>query len=287
MLDLPKDPSNQEGRVSVYRLPGLSNRAASVVVKMAEDAFPDWHRPRGRPKAVDLVDALRLALTHLRRNTTYEELGQDNTLAASTAWSYVQTMTAFLADALGVDAAWLAVMVRDKVCLVDGTLVTVFNWRHRSDLYSGKHRRYGMNLQVVVDLHGRLVGMSRPLPGSWHDVHCLVESGLMPALSGSGGWIGDAGYQGRAGISPIKKKPGVDRAAPDREFNTALAKLRAPGEWANAHLKNWRILATRYRGDLRRLDNVTAAVCGLQILNEQFSERRLSFDRVHSVLISE
>jgi len=271
----------------VYRLPGLSNRASSVVMKMAEDAFPDWHRPRGRHKAVDLVDALRLALTHLRRNTTYQELGEDNAMAASTAWSYVQTMTAFLAEALGVDAAWLAVAVSDKVCLVDGTLVTVFNWRHRSDLYSGKHRRYGMNLQVVVDLHGQLVGVSRPLPGSWHDSHCLAESGLMPALSGAGGWIGDAGYQGCEGISPIKKKPGVDRAEADQEFNTVLAKLRAPGEWANAHLKNWRILATRYRGDLSRLDNVTAAVCGLQILNEQFSERRLSFDRVRSVLISE
>ena len=101
----------------MYRLPGLSNSATSVLVKMAEDAFPDWHRPRGRHKAVDLVGALRLALTHLRRNTTYEELGEDNAMAASTAWSHVQTMTAFLADALGVDAAWLAVTVSDKVCL--------------------------------------------------------------------------------------------------------------------------------------------------------------------------
>lgn len=50
----------------------------------------------------------------------------------------------------------------------------------------------------------------------------------MPALSGSGGWIADAGYQGCEGISPIKKKPGVDRAESDREFNTVLAKLRAP-----------------------------------------------------------
>ena len=52
--------------------------------------------------------------------------------------------------------------------------MTVFNWGHRTDLYSGKHRRYGMNLQVVVDLHGRLVGMSQPMPGSWHDSHCLA-----------------------------------------------------------------------------------------------------------------
>jgi hypothetical protein len=29
----------------------------------------------------------------------------------------------------------------------------VFNWRHRKDLFSGKHRQYGMNVQVVADLH--------------------------------------------------------------------------------------------------------------------------------------
>lgn len=78
-----------------------------------------------------------------------------------------QTRTALLAQALGVATARLAVAVRDTVCLVDNTLVTVFTWRHRDELYSGKHRRYGITLQGMADVHGRLVGISRPLPGRW------------------------------------------------------------------------------------------------------------------------
>ena len=43
-------------------------------------------------------------------------------------------------------------------------------------------------------------------------------------------------------------------------------------EWAIAHLKNWRILATRYRSDLSRIDTDIQAVAGLQKLNEAHAE---------------
>jgi hypothetical protein len=48
-------------------------------------------------------------------------------------------------------------LLQGKVCLVDGTLVPTFNWKHRKDLLSGKHRRHGVNVQLFVDLHGRVI----------------------------------------------------------------------------------------------------------------------------------
>ncbi|WP_322779153.1 transposase family protein, partial [Frankia sp. Cas4] len=72
-------------------------------------------------------------------------------------------------------------------------LVVVFNWRHRKDLYSGKHRRYGVNIQVIVDLHGRVLGVSRAFPGSWHDMRCFSEAELARLVEYSGGLIGDKG----------------------------------------------------------------------------------------------
>ena len=51
-------------------------------------------------------------------------------------------------------------------------------------------------------------------------------------------------------------------------------------EWAIAHLENWRILATRYRSDLSRIDTDIQAVAGLQKLNEAHAERRRAFDRI-------
>lgn len=110
-------------------------------------------------------------------------------------------MVAFLADVLSAaDPADLSVLVASKVCLIDGTLVPTFNERHRQDLQSGKHRRYSLNVQLLVDLHGRLIGVSRAFPGSWHDVHCFREAGWVDLVRQSGGGIGNLGYKGEPDI---------------------------------------------------------------------------------------
>lgn len=261
----------------LYRLPGLSLRAGEYVVNLVHEEFEDWDCGQGRPRGVSAVEALRLALCHLRRNCTYGELAEDNGIAPSTAWFYVQLMTVFLAEVLGRSEEDLRAAVAGKVCVVDGSLVPVFNWRHRGDLYSGKHRDHGVNVQAIVDIHGRLVGTSRAFPGSRHDSWCFEQSGFGAILAYSGGGVGDSGYQGCGLVSPIKKRPGIDRLEHDIAFNTGLAKVRVSAEWGFAHAKNWRILAGRYRGDLCRIDSVVQAVTGLQILNERFSGRRLTF----------
>ncbi len=74
----------------MYRLPGLSKKAAAVVVGLAEEEFPDWTRGVGRPKALTLVEALRLTLCRLRRNATYNDLHEDFAIGTTTAWDYHQ-----------------------------------------------------------------------------------------------------------------------------------------------------------------------------------------------------
>ena len=41
-------------------------RPADVVVELATEEFPDWHRPVGRPRKLTLVQALRLTLCRPR-----------------------------------------------------------------------------------------------------------------------------------------------------------------------------------------------------------------------------
>lgn len=270
---------------ALYRLPGLSLRAAAFVIELAELEFPDWRKPVGRPKLLSLREALRLTLCRLRRNATYQDLHEDFDIGKTTAWDYHQDMVAFLAEVLGTDAQGsLALLLEGKVCLVDGTLVPTFNWRHRKDLLSGKHRRNGVNIQLLVDVHGRLIGASRAFPGSWHDIHCFREAGWVDLITHAGGQIGigDLGYEGEPGavVTPIKKRPGIELTDLERHLNTGFSKIRVGVEWGVGHLKNWRILATRYRSDLSRIDTDIQAAIGLQKLNEQFADRRLTFDRI-------
>lgn len=281
-----KDLPRQAPRRRPTGAPGLSRRAALAVVELAEQEFPDWDAPIGRPKALSLVQALRLTLCRLRRNATYNDLSEDFGISVATAWEYHQEMVAFLADVLGCpDKEGLSLLVEGTICLVDGTLVPTFNWRHRKDLLSGKHRRYGVNIQLFVDLHGRLVGVSRAFPGSWHDVHCFREAGWVDIVKRSGGGIGDLGYEGESDVrSPIKKKQGVDLADWQKHLKTQFSKVRVAVEWGVGHTKNWRILATRYRSDLSRIDADIQAVVGLQKINELYSERRLTFGRVRKAV---
>jgi DDE superfamily endonuclease len=270
----------------VYRLPGLSIKAAAVVVELAQQEFPDWNRGVGRPKALTLIQALRLTLCRLRRNATYNDLHEDFAIGTTTAWDYHQVMVAFLAEALATTDADLPALLSGRIVLIDGTLVPTFNWRHRKDLLSGKHRTHGVNLQLFVDVHGRIIAAGRALPGSWHDIHCLREAGWVDLLKRLGHAVGDGGYHGEPDAinTPIKKKPGIDLLPHQGDFNTAFARIRVAVEWGIAHAKNWRILATRYRSDLHRIDADVQATIGLQKLNEEFTERRLTFKRIKTAV---
>jgi hypothetical protein len=280
----------------VYSLPGLSDEAAADVIELAEKEFPDWHKPVGRPKKLTLVQAVRLTLCRLRRNATYQDLHEDFDIGRTTAWDYHQDMVDFLARAFGYPdedeeerEALLTLLLDGKVCLVDGTLVQTFHWKHRGkELLSGKHRKYGVNIQLFVDIHGRLICASRAFPGSWHDIHCFREAGWVDLITHAGGGkgVGDGGYKGEpdAVCTPVKKKKGKELADFEKDINKIFAKIRVPVEWGVGHVKNWRILSTRYRSDLSRIDNDIQAAVGLQALNEHHSQRRLTFGRVKKAM---
>lgn len=49
-------------------------------------------------------------------------------------------------------------------------------------------------------------------------------------------------------LTARRKPPGKDRPKADKVFNQSISTLRAAVDRAIAHLKDWKILATRYRG---------------------------------------
>jgi hypothetical protein len=107
--------------------------------------------------------------------------------------------------------------------------------------YSGKHRRHGMNLQVISGPDGEIVWVSGPLPGAVHDLTAARIWGIIAELAASGLVVlGDKGYLGEDTIrAPYR---GRNKPASQKDANRAHARLRAPGERANAQLKTWRIL---------------------------------------------
>jgi hypothetical protein len=86
---------------------------------------------------------------------------------------------------------------RKAYLILDGTLLPIDRIATDRPYYSGKHKRHGMNVQVLTDPFGRIVWVSPALPGSAHDLTAARTHGLVEALAeaGAGCWA-DRAYQG-------------------------------------------------------------------------------------------
>ena len=147
--------------------------------------------------------------------------------------------------------------------VVDGTLVPIDRVARDRPFYSGKHKKHGMNLQVIASPDGDLLWVSGALPGSVHDKKAEWIWGVLAELEAAGlVTLADKGYQG----STWAKIPYKGKGKPEsqKEANRAHARLRGPGERANAQLKTWRILR-KLRCSPRSAGKLAKAIHALQI----------------------
>jgi DDE superfamily endonuclease/Helix-turn-helix of DDE superfamily endonuclease len=184
-----------------------------------------------------------LVLAYLRKGETFAELAAGFAVGTTTAWRYVNETV----DLLAARAPKLRTAVRDAAragyayVVVDGTLIPVGRVAADRPFYSGKHKRHGMNLQVIASPGGDIVWVSGPLPGAVHDMKAQWIRGVLAELEAAGLVVlADKGYQGSA----YAKIPYRGRSKPEsqKQANKAHAKLRSPGERANAQLKSWHVL---------------------------------------------
>jgi hypothetical protein len=185
-----------------------------------------------------------LVLAYLRKGETFAGLAAGFGVGTATAWRYIQETVALLA----ARAPKLRQAVRDAkkagyaYVVLDGTLIPIDRVAADRPFYPGKHKRHGMNLQVIASPSGDVLWVSGALPGSVHDKKAEWVWGVPDELEAAGlVTLADKGYLG----SSYAKIPYRGKGKPEsqKEANRGHAKLRAPGERANAQLKTWRILS--------------------------------------------
>jgi DDE superfamily endonuclease len=123
--------------------------------------------------------------------------------------------------------------------------------------------------------HGDIVWVSGALPGAVHDLTAARIWGIIAELAASGLVVlRDKGYLGEDDIrTPYR---GRNKPASQKDANRAHARLRAPGERANAQLKSWRILR-KLRCCLWRAGQLAKAIHVLQ--TREIGVRRKSSTR--------
>jgi hypothetical protein len=221
------------------------------------------HKTQAWPPIVGLYRAIALTLVYVRQNLNQAAVGDLFGISQSTVSRVYRVMLPLIGQALCLHIPDLKEAIRGRLVLVDGTDVPTGNRAGHEDNYSGKRRRSGLNIQVAADTEGGLLGISTPLCGSMHDRKAFTESGWEDVLA-STPVIGDPAYQGTHAITPRKKPKGGELSTGDKANNKTISSIRSAVERCIAHLKNWKILATGYRGRLSELPNIIRVIASLE-----------------------
>jgi hypothetical protein len=122
-------------------------------------------------------------LAHLRCGHTYAQLAAGFGVGTSTVHRYVAEAVEVLA-ALAPDLATaIRAAARKAFVILDGTLLPIDRIAADRPYYSGKHKKHGMNVQVIADPFGRLLWASAALPGAVHDIRAARTHGIIDALA--------------------------------------------------------------------------------------------------------
>ncbi|GGU52088.1 hypothetical protein GCM10010289_85470 [Streptomyces violascens] len=240
------------------QLDGLVARVHRVLV-----GEPDPPVVPGRMWSLGLYKSVELVLFLVRQNPVQEvaaELFGVNQATASRRWN---TLLLVVEKVLAGHVPDPAEASASRIALIDGTLVTTWDWASEGTrIFSGKHRDTGFNLQIAATLAGDLLAVSEPVPGSRHDTFAWGQSHFPEAFA-EREKLRDLSYLGTGMHTGRRRPPGRERSTGDKEANRSINTLRAAVERAIAHLKDWKVLATRHRGPLTRFPAVIKTVTAL------------------------
>ena len=203
------------------------------------------------PPVLGLFKSVAVALTYMRRNRVQAELAETHGVSQPTISRAVAGVTPLLGKVLKKYVPTADQPGGPAQYIVDGTLLPCWSWAPHPELYSGKHKTTGMNVQVACTLNGNLAWISDAVSGSRHDSYCLSESGAL-AIFEPRSWMGDMGYIGKDMITPITKPAFRGLLDWEKEFNTQVNKMRYVIEQVIANFKTWRIMHTDYRRPSQR-----------------------------------
>ena len=248
--------TSQERAVMGKGITGLDRTQLSCLVEMV---LGDTEISLA-PRILGPLAAVRATLMYLRTNTSQEAIADIMGVSQPTISRTISVVTRIIARALGPVLATVEEVPHGGVHIIDGTLLPCWSWKDRPDLWSGRHRRTGMSLQVLVSLTGHLRWASDPLPGATHDSRAITTSGVLEQIDPSC-CIADKGYIGTGVVTLCKKSPNGEFTQAQRQVSKALGRIRYVVKRTIAHIKAWKILAHDYRRPLHTFkETITATL---------------------------
>lgn len=247
---------------------GYEEQEIQEIVDAIDDllaARGDLPATTGRPPVLDLFDQVVVTLILARQNVTQELVAGWFGLSQPRVSQIVSVVEPLIAAALEGVELTLEEAADKRTLVVDGTYVPTGNRKATGRAnYSGKRHCQCLSVQVACDTNGRLLAVSDPVPGARHDAAAIGLCGWADTLAGAD-WIADGAYSAAGAITPIKRKPGLGLCDSQKQFNHDLSGIRYVVERCIAHLKNWKILKTGWRRQLKKLPAMIRLITKLEL----------------------
>jgi hypothetical protein len=241
---------------------GLSTeQIEELVARISHIVGPETRR--GRRPTLGLYRRVVVTLILIRQNLNQMAVGDLFGVSQPTVSRIYRRFMPLVEQVLCLHVPSLADAVDGRLVLVDGTDVPTGRRAGHDENRSGKRHRSGLNIQIASDDMGGLLAVSRPLPGSTHDRRAYADSGWEEALTDIA-VVADLGYLGTRAITPRRKPARGELSVGDKDNNKAISSIRSAVERCIAHFKNWKILASGFRGRLRELPNVIRIVTAIE-----------------------
>lgn len=184
----------------------------------------------------------------------------------------------------------------DGLVLLDATEQQVYrpgkSNEERLKFFSGKRKQFTRKTQLAADGQHHIAAISVSVPGAKSDIKLSDEVGTVERLPDDCEAQADKGYQGldkRVGLvtvqdaetgeqkqvprlivkTPIKKPKGGELNVAQNAYNRAIGQVRVRVEHCIGWVKNWAIIATRFRCAHSIYTEVMQVVCGLVNLQTQ------------------
>lgn len=184
----------------------------------------------------------------------------------------------------------------DGRVLIDATEQQVYrpgqDNEERKKYYSGKKKQFTRKTQFATDGEWDIKAISVSVPGAKSDKKLSDELKTVERAPAGSEMEADKGYQGLAKQvemvtvrnietgqeeqvprltvnTPFKKPKGGDLSEEQKAFNKALGSIRVRVEHCIGWVKNWAIIATRFRCAQTIYTEVMQVVCGLVNLQTQ------------------
>jgi len=162
----------------------------------------------------------------------------------------------------------------------------------RKKYYSGKKKQFTLKTQFLTDDEHHIQAISESVPGAEHDKTLSDELHTIERLPDGCELDVDKGYQGMAKQVdlievldtqsgekhtvarltvqiPYKKPKGGELTDEQCTFNSALSAIRVRIEHCIGWVKNWAVLATRFRCAHSIYTSIMRTICGLTNLQTQ------------------